>query len=93
MATTMLRVLRATVVLGIVAIGMAMHSAHRRAEANMARVTEICRAYLDRRDRAPDATHPLIRRLDRNCGLTEDPMLADGAGAPPAAAVSPRSGW
>lgn len=73
MPKTLLRVLRATFILVIVAIGMAMNTAHKRAQANTEQVTEMCRRYLERRASSTvDEEHPQIRRLDRSCGLRRD---------------------
>jgi len=69
----LLRVLRATLILSVLAIGMAMHTAHHRARANEANVASMCRTYLERRAASTRSLdHPLVRSFDEVCAVRRE---------------------
>ena len=71
---TLLRMARAALLLLLVLIGVAMDTAHRRAEASHERIANACSRYVERRSATAMGTeHPMVRRLDPFCGFGREP--------------------
>lgn len=71
---TLLRMLRALVLLLLVLTGVAMHTATRNAVARYDRMVDACSRYAERRSATPMASqHPMVRRYDAFCGFGREP--------------------